>query len=382
MRGGIILSNRLRAMQEAAENFGEGIDGIRMAQRKMAQEDQDRQAQAEARALQTKASNQQLELGGFQARAAQRQEQDALGLRNDMTALEGLDNGLPAFGPQQPGAEPQYMMKDPNAGLRNRLLASIETRMTGKPVSVADLEARKAEAATKRERETMAFNTDQNKAKADIKETEARTGKLALEEKKIKAELDAITKGGMDPEKAAAVEGKLRGEFINQNKVFMDVRDAWSRVNASGDDAAGDLSLIFNYMKMLDPGSTVREGEFANAQNAASVPDRVLNAYNNALQGTRLSKGQREQFKGQAGKLYETQKSIYTNNAKTYMGLAADYGVNPARVAVDLEGGVQGAQAQAAPAAAGNRDSEAVAWAKANPSDPRAAKILQINGGW
>ena len=57
------------------------------------------------------------------------------------------------------------------------------------------------------------------------------------------------------------------------------------------------ISLIFGFMKMLDPGSVVREGEFATAQNAASIPDRIRNAYNRALEGTRLNPQQREMFK-------------------------------------------------------------------------------------
>jgi hypothetical protein len=47
----------------------------------------------------------------------------------------------------------------------------------------------------------------------------------------------------------------------------------------------------------------VREGEFATAQNAAGVPDRVLNLYNRVLSGERLNKSQRDAFKGQAGQL-------------------------------------------------------------------------------
>ena len=41
-------------------------------------------------------------------------------------------------------------------------------------------------------------------------------------------------------------------------------------------DAAGDMALIFSYMKMLDPNSTVREGEYATAQDAGSIPHASL----------------------------------------------------------------------------------------------------------
>jgi len=55
----------------------------------------------------------------------------------------------------------------------------------------------------------------------------------------------------------------LRKEFNSRVGDFTDVSDAYSRVLASvgpGNEGtpAGDIALIFNYMKMLDPGSPVR----------------------------------------------------------------------------------------------------------------------------
>jgi hypothetical protein len=80
------------------------------------------------------------------------------------------------------------------------------------------------------------------------------------------------------------------------------IASSWSRVQGAFKEpsAAGDLSLIFGYMKMLDPGSTVREGEFANAQNAGGIPDRVQAQYNRIASGERLSEGQRADFFKQA----------------------------------------------------------------------------------
>jgi hypothetical protein len=64
-------------------------------------------------------------------------------------------------------------------------------------------------------------------------------------------------------------------------------------------------------MKVLDPGSTVREGEFANAQNAAGVPDRIRNLFNNWSKGQRLDENQRQDFITQAKKIVDARgKSI------------------------------------------------------------------------
>ena len=61
-------------------------------------------------------------------------------------------------------------------------------------------------------------------------------------------------------------------------------------------NAQSDMAMIFTYMKILDPQSTVREGEFATAEQTTGVPGYVVNLYNRALQGTRLNPEQRRNF--------------------------------------------------------------------------------------
>lgn len=74
--------------------------------------------------------------------------------------------------------------------------------------------------------------------------------------------------------------------------------------SAKQESAAGDMSMIFTYMKILDPTSVVREGEQATAKEAGGVPDKVLNAYNKAVTGEKLTEKQRADFVGTASKLY------------------------------------------------------------------------------
>jgi len=139
-------------------------------------------------------------------------------------------------------------------------------------------------------------------------------------------------------------EAKVRGEFLKQADEFTKVRDAFGRVTASAKDpsAAGDLALIFSYMKILDPGSVVREQEFANAQNAAGVPDQIRNMYNKVLSGERLNVNQRGDFTDRASRLYKRQLETLQGTKKVYEGLASSYGFDPSRVAPDLSLGVTG----------------------------------------
>ena len=85
-----------------------------------------------------------------------------------------------------------------------------------------------------------------------------------------------------DMKEKAGVEEGMRKEVSALSKDYFTVRDSEAKINAVASDpsAASDLALIFSFMKVLDPGSVVREQEFANAQNAAGVPDQVRNLYN------------------------------------------------------------------------------------------------------
>lgn len=143
----------------------------------------------------------------------------------------------------------------------------------------------------------------------------------SLNNQKTKLELDNFQKtGGRDPEKQFKMTSELREKLADKSKDFVTVRNGYEAVQTSTKDpsAAGDLSLIFAYMKMLDPGSTVREGEFANAQNSGSIPETIRAKYNKAISGERLTQSQRNDFLNRASK-------IYTQSAKTQQKLVTQY---------------------------------------------------------
>lgn len=133
-------------------------------------------------------------------------------------------------------------------------------------------------------------------------------------------------------------EKDLRDQFTSISKTFREVRDSYGRIIQSSKEpsAAGDLALIFNYMKMLDPGSTVREGEFANAQNAGGVPDIVRAQWNKLLSGERLSGPIRNDFVNRSDMLYTTANNQYMQLEGSYKKLAEQYGLDPSRVVVDF----------------------------------------------
>ena len=132
-------------------------------------------------------------------------------------------------------------------------------------------------------------------------------------------------------------ENTLRSTYLDKTKDYTGIAQAFTKVEAAAKDpsAAGDLSLIFGYMKILDPASVVRETEFANAQNAAGVPDQIRNLWNRALRGERLNENQRDDFVNSAKKLVVSQKGQLDNLNKQYIDIATAYNLDPTKIVVD-----------------------------------------------
>lgn len=169
-------------------------------------------------------------------------------------------------------------------------------------------------------------------SKAARRASDAAAKKSGADAARAQAEANQIAAGVIPAEKRPDAEAKFRKEYSDQTKGYQEVKSAYGRVKASEDSAVGDLSLIFGYMKMLDPGSVVREGEFATAQNAAGVPERIQNIYNKVISGERLNAGQRKAFKGQAEKLYQTAAEQEKVVRSGLTRMATGYGLNTANI--------------------------------------------------
>ena len=133
-----------------------------------------------------------------------------------------------------------------------------------------------------------------------------------------------------------AAEKTLRTEFNSLTSDFRSVGDSFNTILAGADDptAASDLSLIFAFMKMLDPRSTVRESEFAQAEQAGALPDRVQNIIGRLWDGERL-KVNRKDFLSQAKNLYDARLPGYTTLVGKYGSIAGREGLNVQNVLTD-----------------------------------------------
>lgn len=94
-----------------------------------------------------------------------------------------------------------------------------------------------------------------------------------------------------------------------------------SRKNPTG---ANDISIIFSFMKSIDPESTVREGEQATAQQSGGIPENIVAKYNQILRGERLTQEQRENFL----KASERNVEAYAKSANEVRGRYVKQGGN------------------------------------------------------
>lgn len=140
------------------------------------------------------------------------------------------------------------------------------------------------------------------KALADAKKLDADTQKLIIENTAAKLRGDAL-----NPEKVFQMEKQLRDEYVKRTGQFTELRGTFDTIKASAADGsgAGDVALVTGFIKMLDPGSVVRETEFANARDTAGLFGMLTATAKKLKDGQFLTPDQRASFANLAAKYME-----------------------------------------------------------------------------
>jgi hypothetical protein len=143
-----------------------------------------------------------------------------------------------------------------------------------------------------------------------------------------------------DPNQAQALNRtvQLKQEYQNNQVVknYNVIKNSVDNMKSSiaENTGAGDIAALTMYMKMIDPTSSVHESEMANAQNAAGVPDKIREWYNQALTGTRLVGNVRDEFLSNAYNFHENAANQVRNFNKSFANTSIGTGVDP-RLVVD-----------------------------------------------
>jgi hypothetical protein len=139
--------------------------------------------------------------------------------------------------------------------------------------------------------------------------------------------------GSLDDEKA------MRAQFEGLGKEFSTVRQAYKLIRSLPDTKVGDLTLLISYMKLTDPGSTVREGELATADNAGGVPGWLRAQYNRLREGEgRLSPEVRQDYLARTEDIYQARLGSHRNLERQYGEIAVRRGFDPRNVITDFVG--------------------------------------------
>lgn len=135
-------------------------------------------------------------------------------------------------------------------------------------------------------------------------------------------------------------------------KDYSDMKSAYSQVVSSLSQGTpiGDVAGATKVMKLLDPGSVVRESELGIAMAASGRMDRLNNYFSNMMSGQKLTPTQREDFKALSNELYAAAGQAYNQKRKEYEQFGDAYGFKnlgtalgaPATIPSVMRGGAGG----------------------------------------
>jgi hypothetical protein len=159
------------------------------------------------------------------------------------------------------------------------------------------------------------------------------TEKEYLAYKKREKEATALPKDGTEGGPKFGEVASLRKEFNTESRPYKTVNDALKIIESLGTKAnptPQDIqALTYAFVKVQDPTSVVRETEYANAERAIALADKVGSLGTRIVQGQRLSPTQRKDMVNTARALRAEAMARYGALANSYEELAGSFGMNP-----------------------------------------------------
>jgi hypothetical protein len=116
-------------------------------------------------------------------------------------------------------------------------------------------------------------------------------------------------------------------------KAYGEMQSAYGQINDSLKAAspAGDLAAATKFMKLLDPGSVVRESELGMAMAASGALDRATNYAQLRISGEKLTPTQREDFAKLSKELFSTATTAYNTKRGEFEQMGTAYGLDANR---------------------------------------------------
>ena len=161
-----------------------------------------------------------------------------------------------------------------------------------------------------------------------------RRADLEAQRVEIESQRALKTKPDMTPYQRIQIEGGLRDDFRADSKSYTEIKRQASLINSALKDpsAAGTLAAATAFMKMLDPGSVVRESELGMALAATGMTDRIMNYANIIQSGKVLTAQQRNEFTSLTREFLQQAEAEHSKRKAYYKDTAESYGLNPSRI--------------------------------------------------
>jgi hypothetical protein len=258
-----------------------------------------------------------------------------------------------------PGRAPQQQPQERPVSDIDKIFKALQVANAGLGVAVnfqkiRDLEASRVrteritptdeQAGRQIEADIGVAESQRNLRAAQAGKTERETEGLPTRAEAVKLRMQESTqKIKENRQKVFDSETKLRKEYMSDpiTKATRTIRAATNQVRDLANaeqSAASQHSLIFKYMKSVDPGSTVKEGEFNTVEKAGSAFERMsIGLLNRTFEGKFLTDTQVADFLKASEINLQAQEKAQAGVDQNYKRLASEQGFSPANVVFEQQ---------------------------------------------
>lgn len=134
-----------------------------------------------------------------------------------------------------------------------------------------------------------------------------------------------------DPTAVAMAGLKMQGDIRQDLKGAKDTATAYQTMYnaATNPTQKGDTTMLYTFFKVLDPQSTVREGEIEMIKQSRSIPEKFKGMAQKLANGQTLLESERADLLNQAYQYVSNQQRGVNETIDMYKDYAKSFGLNP-----------------------------------------------------
>lgn len=154
-----------------------------------------------------------------------------------------------------------------------------------------------------------------------------------------------VTPGQIRDDERALQQIYVNSPLVKTYNEVLNKKLSIDSIIESGVGGPADLALVFEFMKALDPGSVVRDTEYATAAKSGNIFAGVFARFNGYLKesGGFLPEAVKSGFKELVNRKLQVASSQYTNFRSQIEAQATRQGLDPRNIVIDFSvGGNQG----------------------------------------